>query len=171
MGTGYPEGFLPQSTAIPYRLPAAPPDRPAETGPRRRVCGGLSPVCAICRHPAKPADGVEWSDSPPATWRRSGPRRAELSPAVAALALRSGAVSTAGYALGDLRPSGLGYRRTRGNTARRTLLTSVDHLRRTPRLGVSGPAPSTLGRGSRSDPGPTTLAGRRYFKSSRRKKN
>lgn len=85
-----PEGFrLIYGDPIPgYEPPANGPAAHAA----RRVCGGLNRlVAALCPTPGKSADGsggAEWSDFPPSYVAKVLAEAPDLSPAVAALALR-----------------------------------------------------------------------------------
>jgi len=122
-----PEGFrLIYGDPIPGYQP--PADGPAEQA-ARRVCGGLNRlVAAICPAPSKPADGVEWSDFPPSYVAKVRAEAPELSPAVAALALRvwgriHGLVALEIYGhLGSVSKDPAGIQRA-------DLLDLVDHLR------------------------------------------
>ncbi|WP_028922233.1 TetR/AcrR family transcriptional regulator [Pseudonocardia acaciae] len=82
----HPDGFrLIYGDPVPgYQPPAnGPTDQAA-----RRVCGGLNRLVAALSGSANGPDGAEWSDFPPAYVAKVRAEAPELSPAVAALALR-----------------------------------------------------------------------------------
>ncbi|MFE2035111.1 TetR/AcrR family transcriptional regulator [Streptomyces scopuliridis] len=83
-----PEGFqLVYGTPVPGYQP--PEDGPAEQA-ARRICGGLNQLVAAAYTPAGPpsADASDWHDFPPEYLAKVRADVLDLSPAVAALALR-----------------------------------------------------------------------------------
>jgi AcrR family transcriptional regulator len=80
------EGFqLIYGDTIPGYQP--PDDGPADQS-ARRICGGLNRLVAAACPPDQVADGFDWADFPPSYLKKIQSEVPDISPAVAALALR-----------------------------------------------------------------------------------